>query len=349
MYEDDFLLDEEDEDAYLAPSDIPDSEDDIGEEPEKDDSEKIDTSLYQGKLSDDELWLITAYSDIAKCKDIKEAATIVVMANPQHTSTATVSFVIQDLFHEQGHSRQRNTLYQQGPLRGEDVKGIMDEESDDLDIEINKEITEATKTLVDDFINYLATRDLSEDSVTSKRRKQRQLPAFLIFMFSSGIYDFILSCPSMPPEYQDQIDFALKQINQKKYDILEEMIKKYEEAGRPEVAQKVRDMGLSWFYREPAEVRTAAEYRDLNLTSEDIDIYREFRPKYTNLTSALTQDVISDYIEVVIDSKKGIYEKLKDKTRSEAINDVKRVLKEWATKYQPENSGIADKLLFKNI
>ena len=107
-------------------------------------------------------------------------------------------------------------------------------------------------------------------------------------------------------------------------------------------------MGLSWFYREPAEVRTAAEYRDLNLTPEDIEIYREFRPKYTNISTALTQDTISDYIEVVVDAKKGIYYKLKDKTRAEAINDVKKLFKEWSLKYQPENSQLADKLIFKN-
>lgn len=349
MDEDDFLLDEEDEDTYLSPEEITDSDDDEGDESEDDDSTKIDTSLYQGKLSDDELWLITAYNDITKCKEIEEAASIVVMANPQHTSTNTVAQIIKDMFHKQGHSRMQNTKYQQGPLRGEDMKGIVDDENDDVDIEINNELMEEIKSMVDAFIGYLASRDLSGDSVTSRRRKQRQIPAFIIFMFSSGIYDFILGCPSMPAEYQDQITFALKKINQAKYDILEEMANKYDEAGRHEVAQKARDMGLSWFYREPAEVRTAAEYRDLNLTAADIDIYREYRPKYTNLTSALTQDVISDYIEVVLDPKKGIYEKLKDKTRSEAINDVKRVFKEWATQYQPENSGLADKLIFKNI
>lgn len=349
MDEDDFLLDEEDEDTYLSPDEITDSDDDEGDESEEDDSTKIDTSLYQGKLSDDELWLITAYNDITKCKEIEEAASIVVMANPQHTSTNTVAQIIKDMFHKQGHSRMQNTKYQQGPLRGEDMKGIVDDENDDVDIEINNELMGEIKSMVDAFIGYLASRDLSGDSVTSRRRKQRQIPAFIIFMFSSGIYDFILGCPSMPAEYQDQITFALKKINQAKYDILEEMANKYDEVGRHEVAQKARDMGLSWFYREPAEVRTAAEYRDLNLTAADIDIYREYRPKYTNLTSALTQDVISDYIEVVLDPKKGIYEKLKDKTRSEAINDVKRVFKEWATQYQPENSGLADKLIFKNI
>ena len=349
MDEDDFLLDDEDENIYFPPEEITDSDDDDIGESEEDESTNLDTSLYKGKLSDNELWFITAYNDVAKSKDVEEAATIIVLANPQHTSTNTVAQIIKDMFQKQGHSRIQNTKYQQGPLRGEDMAGIIDEESDDVDVEVNNELMEEIKNMVNDFVEYLSTRDLSEDSITSKRRKQRQLPAFIIFMFSSGIYDFIIGCPSMPAEYQEQISFALKKINQAKYDILEAMAKKYEEVGRPEVAKKVRDMGLSWFYREPAEVRTAAEYRDLNLTAKDIDIYREFRPKYTNLTSALTQDVISDYIEVVIDQKKGIYEKLKDKTRSEAINDVKRVFKEWAAQYQPENSKLADKLIFKNI
>ena len=350
MDEDDFLLDEEDEDTYLSPDDTTESEDDdIGDSEEDDDSAKIDESLYQGKLSGDELWLITAYNDVQKSKEVEEAATIIVMANPQHTSTNTVAQIIKDMFQKQGHSRMQATQYSQGLLRGDDMKGIADDDNDDVDIEVNNELMEEIKNMVNEFIGYLANRDLSGDSVTSRRRKQRQIPAFIIFMFSSGIYDFILGCSHMPAEYQDQITFALKKINQAKYDILEQMIKKYEEAGRPEVAQKAREMGLSWFYREPAEVRTAAEYRDLNLTADDIAIYREFRPKYTNLTSALTQEVISDYIEVVVDSKKGIYEKLKDKTRSEAINDVKKVFKEWASQYQPENSELAEKLIFNNI
>ena len=350
MDEDDFLLDEEDEDTYLSPDDTTESEDDdSGDSQEDDDSAKIDESLYQGKLSGDELWLITAYNDVQKSKEVEEAATIIVMANPQHTSTNTVAQIIKDMFQKQGHSRMQATQYSQGLLRGDDMKGIADDDNDDVDIEVNNELMEEIKNMVNEFIGYLANRDLSGDSVTSRRRKQRQIPAFIIFMFSSGIYDFILGCSNMPAEYQDQITFALKKINQAKYDILEQMIKKYEEAGRPEVAQKAREMGLSWFYREPAEVRTAAEYRDLNLTADDIAIYREFRPKYTNLTSALTQEVISDYIEVVVDSKKGIYEKLKDKTRSEAINDVKKVFKEWASQYQPENSELAEKLIFNNI
>ena len=350
MDEDDFLLDEEDEDTYLSLDDTTESDDDdIGDSEEEDDSAKIDETLYHGQLSKDELWLITAYNDVQKSKEVEEAATIIVMANPQHTSSNTVAQIIKDMFQKQGHSRMQATQYSQGLLRGDDMKGIADDDNDDVDIEVNNELMEELKNMVNEFIGYLANRDLSGDSVTSRRRKQRQIPAFIIFMFSSGIYDFILGCSNMPAEYKDQINFALKKINQEKYNILEQMIQRYEEAGRPEVAQKAREMGLSWFYREPAEVRTAAEYRDLNLTADDIAIYREFRPKYTNLTSALTQEVISDYIEVVVDAKKGIYEKLKDKTRSEAINDVKKVFKEWVSQYQPENSELAEKLIFNNI
>lgn len=346
MDEDDFLLDEEDEDTYI-PSDDTSPDDDESQE-EEDESAKLDISLYRGKLSEDELWLITAYSEIQKSNDIEDAVSTVVLANPQHTSTNTVAQIIKDIFHRQGHSRMQNTKYTQGPLRGEDMKGIVDDETDDLDIEVNRELEEEIKSLVSGFVGYLANRDLSEDSVTSRRRKQRQLPAFIIFMFSSGTYDFILSCPDMPQVYKDQINFALRKIQEEKYKILEDMCKAYEKAGRKKVADRVREKGLSWFYREPAEIKNIAEYRDLDLTTDDINIYREFRPKYTNLTTAITQDVISDYIEVAIDPKKGIYEKLKDKTRSEAINDAKKEFKKWATENRPDASGLADKLIFKN-
>lgn len=349
MDEDDFLLDEEDEDTYVPIYDNSSGDDEDEESPEEEDeSTKLDASLYQGKLSEDELWLVTAYSDIQKAKELEDAVNIIVLANPQHTSTFTVSQIVKDLFHKQGHSRMQNTQYSQGPLRGEDVKGIVDDETDDLDIEINKKLEEEIRDLVSGFVQYLSSRDLSGDSVTSKRRKQRQLPAFIIFMFSSGTYDVILNCPSMPKEYQDQINFALRRIQEEKYKVLDEMCKAYEKAGRKKVAKRAREMGLSWFYREPAEIKTIAEYRDLDLTMDDINIYREYRPRYTNLTTALTQDVISDYIEVSIDPKKGIYEKLKDKTRSEAINDVKKEFKKWASENRPDASELADKLIFKN-
>lgn len=347
MDEDDFLLDDEDEDMYFLDN-PPEESDDDDEEEEDEESTKLDASLYKGKLSKTELWLINAYTDIRKSKDIETSVSIVVNANPQHTSTKTVSDIVKDIFHTQNHSRMQATKYTQGPLRGEDMRGIIDEESDDLDAEVNKEIEEELKSLVSGFVSYLSTRDLSEDSVTSKRRKQRQLPAFIIFMFSSGTYDFVLNCPSMPKEYQDQINFALKKIQEEKMKVLDDLCKAYEKAGRPKVAERVREAGLSWFYREPAEIKSLSEYKDLGITMDDVNIYREYRPKYTNLTTALTQDVISDYIEVCINPQKGIYEKLKDKTRSEAINDVKREFKRWVSEARPDSTGLADKLIFKN-
>lgn len=349
MDEDDFLLDE-DEDGYLYPDDTSTSQDEEDDSEElEDESTKIDKSLYQGLMTEAEVGLINSYDEIVRCKDdVEEAATIIVMANPQHTSANTVSNIIRDLFNKQGHSRLMGTKYQQGPLKGADVKVIVDEERDEIDNEVNNELMEEMKEMINGFVEYLAGRDLSKDSVTSRRRKQRQLPALIIFLFSSGRYDFILDCPAMPEEYQEQITYALKKIHEAKYKVLEEMIAEYEKAGRQEVAETIRSKGLDWFLREPAEVRGSAEYRHLNLTSDDIDIYKKYRPRYTNLTSALTQDMIADLIEVVVDKQKGIYEKLKDKTRSEAINDVKKALKEWSNQYRPDESGIANKLIFKN-
>lgn len=347
--EDDFLLDDEDEGLYEGTELQGEDEEDEDElsDPDEEDRRRVDSSLYKGKLDDSELWFITAYDDIAKAKDLSEACFVVVSANPQHTSANTVNQIIKEIFHKQGHSRMQNIQYHQGPLHGDDMRAVVDEEDDDVNAEINNELTEETRNLIDSFVKYLVERDLSEDSVVSKRRKQRQLPAFIIYLFSSGMYDLILDCPSMPEIYRNQINFALKKINQTKYEILEEMAKKYEEKGRDQVAAKIREMGLSWFYKEPAEIKSAAEFRDLKLTSEDVDIYREFRPRYTNVSAAITQEVISDYIEVALDEKKGIFEKLKDKTRAEAINDVKRLFKKWLEQYNLENSSLADKLMFK--
>lgn len=347
MDEDDFLLDEEDEDTYI-PSDISEDDEEDESQEEDDESTKLDASLYEGKLSKAELWLIKNYTEIQKASNIEEAVIIVISANPKHTSTQTVANVAKEFFQKQGHSRMRGTKFTQEPLRGSDLVGMVDSGSDDLDVEVNKELEEEIKSLVCGFIGYLANRDLSEDSITSRRRKQRQLPAFIIFMFSSGTYDFILGCPEMPQVYQDQINFALHKIQEEKQKVLEDMCKTYEKAGRKKVADRIRSMGFTWFFREPAEILNIAEYRDLGLTTEDVKIYREFRPKYTNLTTAITQDVISDYIEVAVDPKKGIYEKLKDKTRSEAINDAKKEFKRWATENRPDSSSLADKLIFKN-
>lgn len=176
----------------------------------------------------------------------------------------------------------------------------------------------------------MATRDISKDSIISKRRKQRQIPAFIIFLFSSGMYDLIVECPTMPEEYATQIKEAMRKILKAKYDIVEELAKKYEEMGRQAVADRVRKLQLSWFNKEPAEIRSSAEYSDLELTYDDVLVYREYRSRFTNTSRAITQDIISDMIEVVIDKEAGVYERLKDKTRSDAISDVKQVYKDWS-------------------
>ena len=53
-------------------------------------------------------------------------------------------------------------------------------------------------------------------------------------------------------------------------------------------------------------------------------------------------------IEVVIDAEAGIYERLKDKTRSEAISDVKQVWKNWI-KENAEDSELGKKIIWKDV
>jgi hypothetical protein len=89
------------------------------------------------------------------------------------------------------------------------------------------------------------------------------------------------------------------------------------------------------------------KYSDLDITPDDVMIYKKIRPKFMNASKTITQEVISDMIEVVIDEQKGVYEKLKDKTRSDAISDVKRVYKEWC-KDNGENSEVSKKIIWKN-
>lgn len=357
--EDDYLLDEdddlEDQGYYETPDE--ESEDSEDENNESDSDEEEDESSrsesdYGGRMTKDEIWLSSAYDDIvAATKDtknpnaIEDAATIVVMANPKHTSVNTVSNIIKELFNRQGHSRMVNSLYTpDSPLRGEDVDIDFKEEDDSG---FNKEYAKEARDQIARFIGYLASRDLSKDSVISRRRKQRHIPAFIIFLFSSGMYDLILNCPTLPEEYKTQVDEAFQKIMKAKYDIVEELAKKYEELGKQKIADRVRKMQLSWFNKEPAEVRSSTEYSDLDLSHSDILVYREYRSRFINVSKAITQDTISDMIEVVIDKDAGVYERLKDKTRSDAIADVKQVYKDWA-KENPIDSDLADKIIWKD-
>ena len=363
--EDDYLLDEEEEEdldnqGFIGSDETGDSDDDEDSEDSEgiiDDDEdggksRVDESQYGGRMTKDELWLSTAYDDIIaagkadKDNAIEDAVTTIVSANPKHTSVNTVGHIIQDLFHKQGHSRMVNSLYTpDAPLRGEDVDIDFKDEDDSG---FNKAYAEEARNQIARFIDFLASRDLSKDSIISKRRKQRQIPAFIIFLFSSGMYDLIVECPTMPEEYATQVKEAMRKIMKAKYDIVEDLAKKYEEMGRQKVADRVRKLQLSWFNKEPAEIRSAAEYSDLELTYDDVLVYREYRSKFTNTSRAITQDIISDMIEVVIDKDAGVYERLKDKTRSDAISDVKQVYKEWS-KNNPDDSELATKIIWKDV
>jgi len=339
-----------------------DDEEDEGEDEEEevdDDDDEEDSKLtgkaedYEGNMTKREMQFCQYYDDIiAIAKDqtnkedaIIDAATLIVTANPKHTSTVTVSNIIKDLFKKQGHNRMINTVYDPDQaLRSQDWdEDLNQEDSGDF----NNLFAKEAKDQIARFIGYLASRDLSKDSVMSRKRKLRNIPAFIIFLFSAGMYDFLIDCPTMPEEYSVQIDAALKKIVKEKYDIVEALARRYEEKGRPKVAEKVRQMQLAWFDKEPAEIRTSTEFANLDLTYDDVVTYREYRSKFTNTSKAITQDVISGLIEVVVDKKAGIYEKLKDKTRSEAIADVKQIYKDWS-KDNKADSDLATKIIWKN-
>ena len=253
MEDEDYLLDDDDELVeYYPPVGEDESEDeegdDGGEESSDLDSSDIDideadSSAYHGKMTSKEVWLSTAYDDIVKVaqkdKDnaIEVAALTVVRANPRHTSAVTAAKIVGELFNRQGHNRIVNSIYTPDtPLMGEDVDEEFLQESDGG---FNRHFTDEAREQIAEFVEYLSNRDLSQDSVISRRRKQRQLPAFIIFLFSSGMYDLLINCPTMPEEYAKQISSALREITSKKYDIVEELAKRYEEAGRP--------LSTAWF------------------------------------------------------------------------------------------------------
>ena len=369
MANNDFFLDEEDDEeledsGYFGDEDDEEEEDsdeddvEIGEDIREEEKQKSraekEKDLYGGRLTADEIYLSAAYDTIQKAAKknekkenssiLDDVVTTLVMANPKHSSVATVASVTKEALQKQGHSRMVATLYTpETPLRGEDID--IDLNGDD-DSGFNEKYAREAKDRIAAFVEYLSTRDLSKDSTVSRRRKQRQLPAFIIFLFTSGMYDLILNCPTMPPEYAKQIESALETIMKEKYSIVDELARRYESEDRKEIADRVRKMGLSWFLKEPNEIRTA--YSDLDITQDDVDIYREYRSKYTNASKAITQELISDLIEVVVDPESMIYEKLKDKTRADAIADVKEVFKEWS-KDNPTDSELATKVIWGDL
>jgi len=351
--DDEYLIDDNEEleeEGYFQNSPDEDVDEDVGSEEEED--EGLIEEEYGGKLGEQELKFLLGYDDIVsigKRQDdntMLDLLTVLVSANPQHSSQKTINDVVRSILGKTGKNRVTNSVYTPDePLSGQDV----DEDflGDDTS-SFNKEFVEEARNLIAEFVYYLANRDLSKDSVFSRRRKLRQIPALIIFLFSSGLYDLILNCPTMPKEYDDQINNAFQIIMRTKYDIVEALARKYEELGRQKVADRVRKMGLSWFEREPAEIRIVSDYSDLELTYDDVQVYREFRSKFTNTSKTITQDTISDLIEVYQDPEAGIYEKLKDKTRSEAIADVKQVWKKWIAE-NAQDSDLAKKIIWKSI
>lgn len=307
---------------------------------------KTDTSAYNdAQLDPVEVELIQAYDTIANLNvedDLEPAVMTVLEHIPVHTSKITVNHVLKELFHSQGHSRRQNSVYDSGVMTAQD---FLAEDEDEM---MNQEFYESYRNLIHRFIEYLANRDLSWDSVTSQRYKRRQLPAFIIFLFSSGSYGYLVNCDTLPKCYKDQVNLAFKKIHETREQIVKDLADAYDKAGRKVIGDKVRELGTSWFNKEPAEIQTTAEMRSLGITSADIDIYREYRSQWNNVSKGITQEFISDYIEVVLDEKKGEYEKLKDKTRAEAINSVKKLFETWSKEQGAEDREMAKKLIFKN-
>jgi hypothetical protein len=112
--------------------------------------------------------------------------------------------------------------------------------------------------------------------------------------------------------------------------LLDELIKKYEEAGSNEIAEKVKRLKLRFFDYEPADLRASVEFRDITIKDNDIVIYKSVRNRFINITKSITQETASDLIEVVIDKDAGISEKLKDKVRTQSVDEVKRLFRDFS-------------------
>ena len=358
MNEEDFFLDENDDDldsSYIVPTMGEDDDSSDGSEDGDEVSSRrggstksTDVSLYENKLSEREIDMQRKYDDIMKLQketDIRTTAEIILNANPNNQSTFYIQQVLKGIFNTQGHNRMTSGYVQIGQrLSADEVAETLGE---DVVSEMDTLKSIAAKQVAD-FIEYLANLDTSEDSGMAKKKKQRHIPAFIIFLFSSNLYSLITKCPTMPPVYQKQIDRAFDSLNREKTKLVEDLAKAYDEAGRPEVGDAVRNEGIHWFRKEPKEILGIKKYKDLNLTMKDVEVYKKFRTKYNNISTSITQEVISDYIEVVVDEKKGITDKLKDKTRTQAVDDVKRLYIDWA-KENTDNANLASQLVYGNI
>lgn len=352
---DDYLLDDEDDEDIDSKYEIPGSSDvdeDEGDGPENEEDDRGGKVSYEGlesKMTDSEIKMSQAYDEISNATKldstdaINTAARAVISNNPKHTSVVTVGYKVMELFSNQGHARVSGSVFTPGTMM---TAGDLGDDFNHEDAEINEELTKNIKEQIARFIDYLAKRDLSKDSVISKKRKLRHIPAFIIYLFSSNLYDYILNCPTMPKEYSEQIENAMKTITKIKYNVVDDLAKKYEEKGRSKVADRVRKLQFAWFEKEPAEIRGVGEYSDLDLTLDDVKIYKEYRNKFTNASRNITQELAADLIEVVLED--GVYEKLKDRTKADAIADVKQVYRDWA-KNSPIDSDLANKIIWKQL
>lgn len=322
MNENDFLMDEEDPFLEMGEP-MPPTPDLVDESEEANSSSDSDEST--GIVSY-EMELSRSYDDILKANDLTDVISIIIAANPVNSNSVIVSEKVKEFMQLQGKTRVVNN-YSAGLLVATDVETEM--EGDDSG-ELNERKEREARDLIWRFIKYLAERDLSNDNVTNRRRKLRHIPALIIYLFSNKMYGLLINCPYMPEDYQQQISNALLRLNEDKYKLVEELAKMYDDAGNPELAKRVRDMRLSFFDKEPAELRSSVEFRYMDISDADVAIYKSMRNKYVNISKSITQEVASDLIEVVIDKDAGINEKLKDKVRTESINEVKTLLREFA-------------------
>lgn len=340
MNEEEYLLED---DIPLATSLINEPEDEfLGGLDSSDDNPKIEA--VNGVLPY-EVDLSKGYDEIKSSGSLEEAAQVIISAMPFNNNSVTVGNILIDLFNKQGRQRiVTNSHLGSGLLRGSDVETEIEGDSSE---EFNAEFEEKNRELVWRFIDYLGNRDLSQDNAVNRNRKIRQLPAFIIYLFSSGLYGLLINCPTLPEDYRKQVDNALVRLNESKYEIVEELAEKYDEVGRYDVANRVRQLQLAFFDKEPAELANSAELRDLNLTGDDISIYKSVRSKFVNVSRSITQEVASELIEVVIDKESGISLKLKDKVRAEAILDVKSEFSKFAEDSK-EDIESANNILFNS-
>lgn len=359
--EEDYYLDDEDDGggSLIIPEDESSEDDSEGEIDIKEAQSgggvvgSTDKAAYaESKLTSYEVSLLTIYDNIrsSSAKTVDWEQTIfdivgnVISANPASTEKRTIQNQTMEALNLQGKSRILSTAY--------NPTGLMT--SDEVDEDYVKTgrantalgLNDDARNQVARFIDYLAKRDLSKDNLSNKKRKRRHIPAFIIFLFNAGMYDLIIDCPTMPDIYNREINNAFKAITKSKLDQVELLARKYEEHKRPEVAAKVREMGISWFDREPAEIRTLAAYSDLGLTAEDVMIYKESKSKFNNVSRVITQDVASKLIAVY--QEDGTFETLKDKTRQEAVEEAKQLFSDWS-KSNPIDSEMAQNIIWKKI